>query len=80
MPMTTGYNQYVCDRCGKVLYATSDNPDAQSWRTARRIDSNGQTYDRLLCPDCYKPYRSLLSKHDGEVQDFFSQTSGEVSA
>jgi DNA-directed RNA polymerase subunit RPC12/RpoP len=80
MAMTTGYNQYVCDRCGKVLYATSTNPDAQSWRNVKRIDSNGQPDDHLLCPDCYAPYRVLISKQDGEVLDFVSNKKTDKEA
>ena len=32
MAKTSGYSQLVCDRCAKILYATDNAPEAQSWR------------------------------------------------
>lgn len=73
MAKTSGYSQYVCDRCGKTLYAASGAPETQSWRTARRYTADGTEVSRLLCPDCYDGYRTLAAAHDSVFSDYMAK-------
>ena len=76
MAMTEGYSQYVCDRCGAVLYAQATSPDAQRWVPIRRVSAAGSDVERLLCPSCGMDYRPLV---EGQEREFvkFMQGSGE---
>lgn len=72
MAKTEGYAQYVCDRCNKSMYATDGSPDAQSWRTVRRITADGTETSRLLCPACNAEYRALAQSQDSAFGDFMA--------
>ena len=75
MAMTEGYSQYVCDRCGAVLYAQAASPDAQKWAAISRVSAAGSDVERLLCPACAAAYQPLV---EGQERDFvkFMQGSG----
>jgi len=72
MAKTEGYSQFVCDRCGKTLYATKDAPEAQSWRAVSRVTADGVSISRLLCPDCSGRYRELAQAQDVAFGDLMA--------
>ncbi|MDY5002977.1 MAG: hypothetical protein SO057_02360 [Atopobiaceae bacterium] len=78
MSKTAGFSQYVCDRCGKSVYTLDSAPEAQSWRTIKRVTADGVDVTRLLCPDCASAYRTLASSQDTAFGDFMAnRASGQ---
>lgn len=76
MSKTTGFSRYVCDRCGKSLYAAEKAPDVQNWAEVRRISVDTAEQSRLLCEDCKTAYRDLASRHDAEFGRFMANEKG----
>ena len=72
MSKSTGYIQFVCDRCGISTYAVEASPTAQSWKTIKRYDASASEVSRDLCPDCNKLYRNLASDQDAEFASFMN--------
>ncbi len=77
MAKIQGYNQYVCDRCSKVEYATDTDPKIQQWKAIERIGSDGIKNERLLCMDCIREYRKISQKADEEFARFMVEGGKE---
>ncbi len=78
MAKSTGYIQFVCDRCGASTYAVEASPTAQSWKTIERYDASGSKVTRDLCPDCNKLYRNLAQDQDAEFSEFMNPEPSAV--
>lgn len=77
MAKSTGFSQLVCDRCGREAYAADGSPTAQSWREVSRVDQGGATVTRLLCPECHRSYRELVSTQDAGFSEFMAAGRGD---
>lgn len=76
MPIEKGINHYVCDRNSKhEVYAKEGTPDAGSFRSVKRVRSDGTEQTYVLCDECYTQYKSLTDKQDIDFNAFM--TSGK---
>ncbi len=73
MGKTQGYNQYVCDRCGQVVYAVNGEPKVQKWSTITRYGAEGIKQERLLCKECTNEYRTLAQQWDKQFLKFITE-------
>lgn len=74
MSKTENYTHYVCDRCGEDAYLAANSAASADWREVERFDQYGSRATRLLCKVCTDEYKKLAAKHDGEFQQFMSNT------
>lgn len=79
MAIETNYMKYTCDRCRKIAYLTTSNPQKNDWIEIRRVTADGGEQKRELCNSCQKQYFSLVTKGDEEFTDFMAnkQTTTE---
>lgn len=75
MAMTEGYTQYVCDRCGAVLYAQPTSPEAQRWSAVRRVSAAGSDVERLMCPSCATAYQPLVEQQERDFIAFMKSAN-----
>lgn len=78
MTKSSGYIQFVCDRCGASTYQVAESPTAQNWKTIERYDASGSKMTRDLCPDCAKEYRNFASDQDAAFSDFMNPEPAAV--
>ncbi len=77
MAKTNGYNQYICDRCATLEYATDENPKIKQWKEVERFTADGTTGKYLLCDKCIKKYRAVARKADEEFTHFMTERGDE---
>lgn len=77
MARQTGFSQYACDRCGRVMYARGGEAGTEAWRAVRRVNADDVDVERLLCPTCAAAWRPTAQAHDAAFAAFMAD-GGEV--
>jgi len=70
MPITSGYELYQCEKCGKTEYLNANSPSKSDWQKYKRIDANGTSTEYVYCRDCGSGYRDLVTDQDKQFRTF----------
>lgn len=74
MAETENLTHCTCDRCGADAYLQQGAAAAGDRREVERFDRYGSRATRLSCKGCTDEYEKLAARHDGEFQQFMSDT------
>lgn len=82
MAVTSGYQHYQCDRCGKEAYLAEGSAEASTWTTVNRVSVDKATSAQPLtsytmCASCRDDYITFDRPQDDSFAAFMAQPARE---
>lgn len=82
MAVTSGYQHYQCDRCGKEAYLAEGSAEASTWTTVNRVSVDKATSAQPLtsytmCATCRDDYIAFDRPQDDSFAAFMAQPARE---
>lgn len=82
MAVTSGYQHYQCDRCGKEAYLAEGSAEASTWTTVNRVSVDKATSAQPLtsytmCASCRDDYIAFDRPQDDSFAAFMAQPARE---
>lgn len=82
MAVTSGYQHYQCDRCGKEAYLAEGSAEASTWTTVNRVSVDKATSAQPLtsytmCSACRDDYIAFDRPQDDAFAAFMAQPARE---
>ena len=82
MAVTSGYQHYTCDRCGREAYLPDGSAEASTWSTVNRVSVDKATSAQPLtpytmCAACRDDYIAFDRPQDDAFAAFMAQPARE---